>query len=39
MVTAQENYKGCVHGLWRAVGVDMLKERINEFMNLKRSHP
>lgn len=39
MVTAQENYKGCVHGLWRAVGVDMLKETINEFMNLKRSHP
>lgn len=40
MVTAQENYKECVHGLWRAVGVDMLKkdlkEAINEFMNLKK---
>lgn len=43
MVTAQENYKGCVHGLWRAVGVDMpkkdLKETINEFMNLKKEPP
>lgn len=41
MMTAQENYKECVHSLWRAVGVDMLekdlKETINEFMNLKKA--
>lgn len=40
MVTAQENSEECVHSLWRAVGVDMLKkdlkETINEFMNLKK---